>query len=183
MTAGGASSSAGRLRRLNDMARTQPNDSPAAPDGPPVPPIDSSPAADDSSAPMHDSRRGMLDWAAVAPGDPALVAADWLAEDIAPGCGGALRLLTDPTASVAALRGAKDAFKTMRIMGEHPTDRRLGARLYLASIAAALAFHGQRISAQGDEKLARALERARDDDDEPGPLRHLAIVALRRLAK
>lgn len=146
-------------------------------------PPSATPSVDDSSSTRHDSRRGMLDWAAMAPGDPALAAADWLAEDIAPGCGGALKLLADPTTPIAVLRRAKDAFKTMRVVGEHPTDRRLGARLYLGSIASALAFHGQRISAQGDEALARALERARDDADESAPLRHVAMAALRKLGK
>ncbi|MFO0873068.1 MAG: hypothetical protein U0575_03740 [Phycisphaerales bacterium] len=159
---------------------------PAAPLGaaaPPTPGAPNAPGTDGWATAQGPPRRRHLEWAAAACGDPAMSAADWLADDILPGSGGALALVGDPATPLEALRRAKDAFKTMRIMGEQTADRRLGARLYLAAIASALAFHDQRISAQSDEALARALERARDDGDEPLPLRHLATVALRKLAK
>ncbi|HMN94989.1 MAG TPA: hypothetical protein PKC43_00370 [Phycisphaerales bacterium] len=110
-----------------------------------------------------------------------MTAADWLAEDLVPGCAGAVALLTDPLTPIADLRRAKDGFKAMRLLGEQPADRRLGARLYLAAIAAGLAYHGERISAQSDGALIEALTQMRDDAEVVEELRSLALAALRRL--
>jgi hypothetical protein len=119
-----------------------------------------------------------LRWALQAAQDPSMAAADWLASDIDPDTAGAVALLTDEHTSLDHLRKAKSAFKTMRIVGETKADRRLGARLYLAAIAAARVRHGVTISRQADAALARALESLARDAGAPGPLRTLGGMAL-----
>lgn len=117
-------------------------------------------------------------WAVEAAADPAIAAADWLARDIDPDRGSAIALLTDRLTPLDNIRRAKDAYKTMRLLGETPDDRRLAARLYAASIAAGLAHHGRRISRQSDSALRRGLHSLRDDVEVPEPLRRLASDAL-----
>ncbi len=113
--------------------------------------------------------------------DPAVAAADWLARDIDPSRPSAVALLTDPTVPLESLQRAKDAFKTMRILGEHSADRRLAASLYAATIAAALVHHDRRISRQSDTALRRGLQSLLEDARQPEPLRKLAGSALCRL--
>ena len=110
--------------------------------------------------------------------DPAKAAADWLARDIDPSCESAVALLTNSDVSLSSLRKAKDVYKTMRILGETSADRRLAARLYAASIAAALVYHSRQISRQSNSALKRALSSLHEDADAPEPLRHLAGTAL-----
>jgi hypothetical protein len=119
-----------------------------------------------------------LRWALRTSEDPAMASADWLASDIDRSKTSAVALLTDTSVSLSSLRMATDAFKTMRIVGETSTDRRLGARLYAAAIAAALTRHGRRISRQSDAALQRAFKGLLDDEDVPGALRDMASKAL-----
>jgi hypothetical protein len=114
--------------------------------------------------------------------DPAMAAADWLARDIDPGHDSAVALLTDPDVSAETLEKAKDVYKTMRILGETSADRRLAARLYAASIGAALVHHGARISRQSESALKRGLQSLHEGADVPDPLRQLAGTALCVLA-
>ena len=76
------------------------------------------------------------------------------------------------------LKKAKDVYKTMRILGETAADRRLAARLYAASIGAALVRHDQRISRQSDSALKRGLQSLHEDAEVPDPLLQLAGTAL-----
>ncbi|MHC4220709.1 MAG: hypothetical protein ACYSU7_19910 [Planctomycetota bacterium] len=115
--------------------------------------------------------------------DPAMAAADWLARDIDPERPSAVALLTDPDVSLETLMKAKDVYKTMRILGETAADRRLAARLYAASIGAALARHDHRISRQSDSALRRGLQSLHEDTEAPDPLRQLAVTALEVLGK
>jgi hypothetical protein len=124
-----------------------------------------------------------LQWAIEATGDPALAAADWLARDLSPRHAGAFALLADPSASLDELRRAKTVFKTMRVMGETPADRDLAARLYAATIAAALVHHGERISTQNDASVIRALSSLELDAALPDSIRHVASLALQRLQR
>ncbi len=119
-----------------------------------------------------------LRWALDISANPAMASADWLAADIDPGCNSALDLLVNSTARLSHLRQAKNAFKTMRIVGETSADRRVGARFYAASIAAALVSHEKRISSQSDEALKRAFKSLLDDAEMPEKLRDLAGSAL-----
>ncbi len=110
--------------------------------------------------------------------NPAMAAADWLARDIDPQCSSAVALLTNPAVSIENLRKAKDVYKTMRILGESSTDRRVAARLYAATIGAGLIHHGKRISRQSDAALTRGLKSLQDDMDMPESLRRLAETGL-----
>ena len=110
--------------------------------------------------------------------DPSMAAADWLARDIDPTRPSVLALLNDPQTPLDHLRKAKDAFKTMRILGERSADRRLAARLYAAAIAAALVHYDQRISQQSDAALTRGLESNVGDTNLPEGLRKLCGAAL-----
>lgn len=110
--------------------------------------------------------------------NPAMAAADWLARDIDPQRPTAVALLSDPEVPIESIRKAKNAFKTMRILGETSADRRLAARLYAAAIAAGLLHHGQRISRQSNRALRRGLQSLQEDESMPKPIRRLAEGAL-----
>ena len=122
-----------------------------------------------------------LRWALEASMDPAMAAADWLAREIEPACMTAVELLTARDVAIAKLDQAKEAFKTMRVVGETSDDRRIGARLYAASIAAGLVYHNRRISRQSDAAVGRALRALAEDAGMPEPLRTLAGTAYCRL--
>ena len=131
---------------------------------------------------MHDVNKTQLSdalrWALEAEADPAMASADWLAMDIDASQPSAVALLTDPSVSLSQLREAKAVYKTMRIVGETSADRRLGARLYAASIAAGLVRHGQRISRQSEAALQRAFRGLMNDEAMPATLRDIAGKAL-----
>ncbi|MHC4947530.1 MAG: hypothetical protein ACYTG1_04625 [Planctomycetota bacterium] len=132
------------------------------------------PDPDETTPRLDDALR----WAIDSSVDPAMASADWLAMDIHGSSTDAVSLLTDSAVSLVQLRKAKSAYKTMRIVGETSSDRRLGARLYAASIAAGLVWHGKRISRQSDEALRRAFKGLLDDKRMPESLRSLAGKAL-----
>ena len=119
-----------------------------------------------------------LRWALDTCEDAASASADWLARDIDSRYGSAVDLLSDPAVTVLQLKQAKNAFKTMRIVGETSSDRRLGARLYAAAIAAALARHNELITSQSREALTRAFVGLLDDTSMPKTLRELAGSAI-----
>lgn len=119
-----------------------------------------------------------LRWALDSSVDPAQASADWLARDIDESMPSAQALLTNEDVTLNQLRKAKSAFKTMRIVGETSADRRLGARLYAAAIAAGLVRHGKRISGQSDAALERAFESLIDDREMSEDLRTMAGKAL-----
>lgn len=122
-----------------------------------------------------------LRWALESSADPSTAAVDWLAQDIDSKYWSAIKMLTAPETPVEHLRQAKDAYKTMRVIGETSSDRRVGARFYCAAIAAAMANHGRRISRQSDAALARALNVMLTDREAPDAFRELASRALNRL--
>ena len=123
---------------------------------------------------LSDVLRSAMDVSA----DPAMAAANWLAQDIDPRRSTVVELLTDTGVSVENLRKAKDVYKTMRILGESSTDRRVAARLYAATIGAGLIHHRKRISRQSDAALKRGLEALQADMDMPQSLRRLAETGL-----
>ncbi len=119
-----------------------------------------------------------LRWALDALHQPAMAAADWLARDIDATQSTATALLTNPAITLEQVRQAKTVYKTMRIVGEKSSDRRVGARMYAASIAAGLVRHGKKVSTQSDEALKRGFQALLDDRRMPLPLRDLAGLAL-----
>lgn len=147
----------------------------------PVPDPDAIPPVPPDPDPGREDDREALSWAIDVQADPSLAAADWLARDIDADCSGAVGLLTDPEVSIEHLRAAKSAYKTMRIMGETAADRRIGGSLYAATIAAALVWHGERISRQSDGALDRAFRTLRDNEEVPAPIRDLGHRAIERM--
>ncbi len=119
-----------------------------------------------------------LRWALDTSMNASSASADWLASDIDDSWSSAAELLTSSSVTVFQLRRAKCAYKMMRLVGETSADRRLGARLYAASIAAGLVGHGKRISEQSDEALTRAFTGLLGDHSMPAELRSLAGRAL-----
>lgn len=119
-----------------------------------------------------------LQWAIDALHQPAMASADWLARDIDPTHPSATSLLTNPAVTLEQIRQAKAAYKTMRIVGEKAADRRIGARMYAAAIAAGLVRFNRKISAQSDEALRRGFQGLLDDRKMPQALRDLAGKAL-----
>lgn len=125
-----------------------------------------------------DRIRVALRWALEASADASAAAADWIAQDIDPAQPSAIALLTRPDVPLQHLAQAKQAYKTMRILGESAADRRLGGVMYLSAIAAAIVLHGVRISRQSDRALLRGLRRLREDSSIPSPLADLARRAI-----
>jgi hypothetical protein len=119
-----------------------------------------------------------LRWALENSGNPSMASADWLAEDIDPNQRSAVQMLTDPAVDLPNLMKAKSVFKTMRIVGETPADRHIGARLYAAAIAAALARHGKRISTQSERALRKGFHGLLNDKEMPKALRDLGGLGL-----
>ena len=76
------------------------------------------------------------------------------------------------------LKQAKEVYKTLRVNGETVGDRRIGAQMYAATIAAGIVRHEARISTQSDAALERSLKIIKRDLKLPMPLRHLADAAL-----
>ena len=110
--------------------------------------------------------------------NPSLAAADWLVRDINPSSSSAFEFVANADVSLEHLQQAKAVFKTMRILGETSSDRRLASKLYASTIAAALVRHNCRISRQSDDALRRALQLVLDDTKLPDQLRDLAGGAL-----
>ncbi|HVP73523.1 MAG TPA: hypothetical protein VMS30_07285 [Phycisphaerales bacterium] len=120
----------------------------------------------------------ILRWALDSLHEPAIAAADWLARDIDPEQPTATALLTNPKITLLQVKQAKSVFKTMRIVGEKSADRRVGARMYAAAIAAGLVRHHCLISRQTPDALKRGFERLLDDQRMPQPLRDMAGMAI-----
>jgi hypothetical protein len=133
--------------------------------------------SDDPRKQLSDALRWALDTSV----DAATASADWLAMDIDRDCDSAEQLLTKPDVRLSTLCKAKSAYKTMRIVGETSADRRIGARLYAASIAVALTRFGVRISRQSDGALSRAFRSLLDDRTMPAAIRDAAGHALSQL--
>jgi hypothetical protein len=127
-----------------------------------------------NNKPMSDALR----WALDSLHHPAMASADWLARDIDPAHPTVADLLTNPSITLEQIRQAKSVFKTMRIVGEKSADRRIGARMYAAAIAAGIVRFGRKVSTQSDAALRKGFQGLLDDRRMPGPLRDLAGLAL-----
>jgi hypothetical protein len=120
----------------------------------------------------------VLRWALDSMHEPSMAAADWLARDIDPEQSTATALLSNPKITLAQVKQAKSVFKTMRIVGEKSADRRIGARMYAAAIAAGLVRHHKLVSRQSNEALKRGFTGLLDDQRMPQALRDLAGMAI-----
>jgi hypothetical protein len=120
-----------------------------------------------------------LRWACRVEHDPATLAVDIIAFDIADKNVESL-FLDSP--SIDELIKAKDCYKILRLMGEHGVvERRRGAYLYLVAIASAMVIHGRRISSQSNDTLRRGFGTMREERRLPRSLRIIAMKALKML--
>ena len=118
-----------------------------------------------------------IEWAMETDIDPFFMLANWLVRDAFENAEGAVQIITSDQTSLDDYRNLKRLFKQLRTQGELPADRRLGARLYAASIAGALVFHGRMISVQSPQKLAEAFNDFTRDGDMPNQLIELVARA------
>ena len=134
---------------------------------------------------MTDPLSDSLRWALQFGSDPAVSMADWLAREVVPDADTAeesvLREEPSSDADIQKLRTLKSAFKTLRLTGETPEDRRAGARYYAAVIAAAIVRHGVLISSQRITRLNSALSDLQSDEMIGSEIRALSARALERL--
>jgi hypothetical protein len=119
-----------------------------------------------------------LRWAFELDASPTLAGATWLTREIVPGARDPFDAIVAPTTSIEALEQLKSAYKMLRTGGTTTTERSLAARLYAATIAAALVRHGRLITSQRGEALIRAFSELESDTTMPEPLRSIASQAL-----
>ena len=132
----------------------------------------------DSSRDSAESLGDTLRWAFQLEASPALTGATWLAREIVPDASDAFEAITATTTSLAALRELKSAFKMLRSCGATTAERSLAARLYAATLAAALIRHRELITSQDPANLLRAFTELTDDDTMPDRVRDLAALAI-----
>lgn len=118
-----------------------------------------------------------LEWAIETDIDPHFMIADWLVRDLLEEDTDAVTILSSNSTALDQFRTLKRAFKHLRTQGETPADRRLGARLYAATIAAAMVRHDRRITVQSDRKLREAFDDFARDLDMPESLAALVKQA------
>lgn len=131
---------------------------------------------------MNDPLTESLRWAIAIGSEPERSTADWIAIELAPGTRDAVAAICDAMPDAAEdldrLRLLKRGFKTLRLGGEHTTDRRLAARYYAATLAAGLVRHGVWISRQRTDRIVEALQGLADDDEVDDRLRAIASTAI-----
>ena len=122
-----------------------------------------------------------IEWAMETDLDPFFMLANWLVCDAIPGSVDAVSTLTSPDTSLSDFRTLKRLFKHLRVEGETPADRRLGAHLYAATIAGALVFHNRLITVQSKQRLTRAFDELSQAEDLPDELTEMSRKALTAL--
>ncbi len=120
-------------------------------------------------------------WALESTADPDRAACDWLAREIVPRATCAAHAVADSRTTLDELRALKHAFKALRQSAVSVSERNRAARLYAATIAAALLRFDERITRQRDEALQRAFRALIDDHDGDERLRDIATAAMARL--
>lgn len=119
-----------------------------------------------------------LRWAFELDASPTMAGATWLTREIVPGARDPFDAIVATTTSLDALEQLKSAYKMLRTGGTTPAERSLAARLYAATIAAALVRHGKLITSQRGEALLRAFTDLESDTTMPESLRSVASQAL-----
>ena len=115
-----------------------------------------------------------IEWAMETDVDPIFMLANWLVRDAIETAEGAVQVISSKDTTLDQYRILKRLFKQLRTQGELPADRRLGARLYAASIAGAIVNHGRLITVQSRIRLEEAFADFIRDRDMPDPL--IALV-------
>lgn len=119
-----------------------------------------------------------LRWAFELDQSPALSGATWLTREIIPEAKDPFEAILASDTSLDALRELKNAYKMLRTTGVTAPERSLAARLYAATIAAALVRYKAAISTQNAAALHRAFTDLAEDDTMPERLREIASLAL-----
>ena len=119
-----------------------------------------------------------LRWAFELDQSPALSGATWLTREIIPDAKDPFDAILAPATSLDALRELKNAYKMLRTTGVTAPERSLAARLYAATIAAALVRYRASISTQNAAALQRAFTELAEDGSMPDRLREIASLAL-----
>lgn len=138
----------------------------------PMPP-DNRPAGD----PLYQT----LDWVLRSLDNPTLAAADWVAQEVDPSRPSAVALLTDPATPLSRVERARTFYMALRADGESNAERTIGGRMAIAATAAALVYHGARITAHDDDALTAAFRAAEQDNAVPAPIRALLGQATERV--
>jgi len=131
---------------------------------------------------MTDPLTDSLRWALAIGSEPERSAVDWLAAELIPDRPNAVDAICitdpDPEQDLRRLRLLKSGFKTLRLSGEHSTDRRLAARYYAATIAAGVVRHRCWITRQRPDRLLSALRDLAADEHVDHKLREIATQAI-----
>jgi len=131
---------------------------------------------------MTDPLTDSLRWALAIGSEPERSAVDWLAAELIPDRPNAVDAICiadpDPEQDLRRLRLLKSGFKTLRLSGEHSTDRRLAARHYAATIAAGVVRHRCWITRQRPDRLLSALRDLAADEHVDHKLREIAKQAI-----
>ena len=118
-----------------------------------------------------------LSWAFELDQSPALAGASWLTREIVPDAKSPFDAILAPATTVGQLEELKSAYKLLRTTAASAAERSLAARLYAATIAAALVRHGTLITRQRDESLRKAFEELESDATLPDRIRELGSLA------
>ncbi len=140
-------------------------------------------AEDKSGSHAAQSLGDTLRWAFELDESPAIAGATFLTREIIPAARDPFEAIAGGVATLAQLEDLKGAYKMLRTTGATAPERSLAARLYAATIAAALVRHGALITRQSPFALAKAFEELSADREMPERIRELATMALDALAK
>ena len=128
--------------------------------------------------PLSDSLR----WALALGVDPSQSPIDWIAVELDPESNSAAdaicRRIPEADSDLDRLQLLKSGFKSLRLSGETGSDRRVAARYYAATIAAAVVRHRTWITEQRIERITSAIEDLREDPSMPDSLREIAERSL-----
>lgn len=140
--------------------------------------FDNSPLAD---RPGGDPLYQTLEWVLHSLDDPALAAADWVAQEVDPSRPSAEELLGDPQTPLSRVVRARSFYMALRADGEGAPERTLGGRMAIVAAAAALVYYNERITPHDDAALAAAFRAAEQDPAVPAQLRALLKKAIEAL--
>jgi hypothetical protein len=135
---------------------------------------------DPNHQPSPDAHRTLGDtlrWAFELDSSPAIAGATWLTREIVPNARDPFDAILDAATTLKQLEELKTAYKMLRTTGTTMPERNLAARLYAATIAAALVRHNTLITRQSDAALTRAFDELYADETIPERIRTLATLA------
>ena len=141
------------------------------------------PQNDPSGSHAAQSLGETLRWAFELDSSPAVAGAAFLTREIIPGAKDPFEAIVSPDTTQHQLEDLKNAYKMLRTTGATAPERSLAARLYAATIAAALVRYGALISRQNPFTLAKAFEEMAADPDMPERIRELGPLAIDAMAR